>query len=69
MVTVVQVKQQRVDVWPKRSARRHALWRRSPEPLAAAGATPAEQLNPRGVRPDRWDVDVIVAMAHSLALM
>ena len=68
MVTVVEVQKQRVDARRERRARRHARGRLGPEPAAATCAAPAQKLDPRGVRHDRRDVDMVVALAHLLHL-
>ena len=68
MMTVVEVEQKRVDARRERRARRHARGRLGPEPAAATGAAPAQKLDPRGVRHDRRDVDMVVAVAHLLGL-
>ena len=68
MMTVVEVQKKRVDARRERRARRHARGRLGPEPAAATGAAPAQELDPRGVRHDRRDVDMVVTPAHLLDL-
>ena len=61
MMTVVETEQQRVEVRRERRARRHARGRLGPEPASATGTAPAQKLDPRGVRHDRRDVDMVVS--------
>ena len=68
MVAVVQVKQQRMNVRPEGSARRHAVgWLRL-EALPAMAATAAEQLDPHGLTGQKRKVDTVVAMPAGLPL-
>ena len=68
MMTVVQVRKKRMDVRRERRARGHAGGRLGPEPATATGAAPAQKLDPRGVRHDRRDVDMVLTLAHLLGL-
>ena len=68
MVAVMQIQKQCVDVRPERRARRHAVRGSRTEPRAAASAASAEKLNPRGVRHDRRQIDMIITLANMLAL-
>ena len=68
MVAVVQVKQQRMNVRPEGSARRHAVgWLRL-EALPAMAATAAEQLDPHGLAGQKRNIDAIIAMSAGLPL-
>ena len=62
MVTVMQIEQQRMDRRSERRARRHALRRVRLETPAANAAAPAEQLDPRDVRRERRDLDMIISL-------
>ena len=68
MMAVMEVCQQGADTGAKRRARLHARWRRRAIAAATSSAAPAEQFHPRHDRPDRRQVDVVVAMAAMLGL-
>ena len=68
MVTMMQIQKQCVDVRPERRARRHAVRRSRTEPRAAPSAASAKKLDPRGVRRDGRQIDMIIAVTNMLAL-
>ena len=68
VMAVVQIEQKRADPGAEWRSGQHAVRRRGAEAVAAGGAAPAEQLDPRHHGCDRRNVDVIVAMAAALPL-
>ena len=66
MVAMVEVGQQRADAGTKWRARCHPHWRRAPVAPATPTAAAAEQLHPRHHRPDRRQVDMVVAVPAAL---
>ena len=53
----------------ERRARRHTGRSGGPEPRATTGATPAKQLDPCGVRHNRWQIDMVITVTDTLALL
>lgn len=66
MVAVVEVEQQSPDARPERRPRSHARRGLGPVAFAALPASAAEQLDPRHLRADRRQIDVIVAVTAGL---
>ena len=66
MMAVVQVGQQRTDAGTERRARGHPRRRRGPVAPAAPTAATAQQFHPRHHRPDRRQIDMVVAVPAAL---
>lgn len=68
MMAVVKVEQMDMNPRTERCARNHVRRRCCTVALAACAAPPAEKLDARDHRADRWKVNVIVAMTAFLML-